>query len=374
MCCVYCFYRDIVDHRARAVSSRMDEATMRALVDRAFGLAPDARVTFAFQGGEPTLAGLDFFRAFTGYVEERRERQHVSYALQTNGHALTPEWADFLHKHRFLVGVSVDAYRELHDSLRMDMAFGPTHARVMDSLRMLRKESVDFNVLTVLSAELARHPQRAFKFYRREKIDYVQFIPCLAGLDGKGVDHALTPQAFYTFYRVFFDQWLHEIEAGRFFSVGFFDNVMDLTLGRWPQQCGMLGRCAPQFVVESTGDVYPCDFYALDKWCCGNIVHDSLEDMAGCETMRAFLSEPRRECAACADCPFEGVCYRNCKRLNSAYYDETYCGYRAFLEYAWEPLGQVARVLTTQGVVCRGASRMCPTMRSPAIRTFRAWL
>lgn len=348
MRCEYCFYRDVADHREQAVRARMDERTMRALVDLALGLDPEAQVTFAFQGGEPTLAGLDFFRAFVGYVDERRERQRVSYALQTNAHALTPAWAEFFSAHRFLVGVSVDAYREMHDSLRHDAAGGPTHARVMSSMRMLREAGVDFNVLTVLTAQLARHPQLAFRFYQRERIDYVQLIPCLAGLGGEGAEHALTPRGFFSFYRTFFDLWLREVRAGRYLSVGLFDNVMELSLGQVPQQCGMLGRCAPQFVVESNGDVYPCDFYALDEYRCGNVREDSLEEMATCETMRAFLAEPRRSCAACADCPFERICHRNCKRLSSAYYDETYCGYRAFLEHAYEPLARVARMLVAR--------------------------
>ena len=304
----------------------MSEETVHALVDRALGLGPDAQVTFAFQGGEPTLAGLDFFRAFTAYVDAHRTNQTVSYALQTNGHSLTPEWAAFFREHGFLVGVSVDAYRELHDSLRGDIRLEPTHARVMESIRMLREAGVEFNVLTVLSAQLARHPQRVFKFY------------------------ALTPRAFFSFYRTFFELWLREARAGCAFSVGLFDNVMQLSLGQWPQACGMLGRCAPQFVVESNGDVYPCDFYALDEYRCGNIREDSLEEMASCEVMRGFLSEPRRECAACADCPFEGICHRNCKRLNASYYDETYCGYREFLEHAYEPLAETARALVRQQI------------------------
>ncbi|HIY51950.1 MAG TPA: radical SAM protein [Candidatus Olsenella avicola] len=349
MRCSYCFYRDVADHRAHAVRERMSAETVRALVDRALALGDDAQVTFAFQGGEPTLAGLDFFRDFTGYVDERRTNQNVSYALQTNAHTITPEWAEFFREHAFLVGVSVDAYRELHDGLRKDIALGPTHARVMESVRMLCEAGVDFNVLTVLSAQLARHPQRVFKFYQREKIDYVQLIPCLAGFDGEGAEYALTPRAFFSFYRAFFDLWLREVQAGHVISVGLFDNVMQLSLGQYPQACGMLGRCAPQFVVESNGDVYPCDFYALDEYRCGNVREDSLEDMASCEAMRTFLAEPRRPCAACADCPFEGICHRNCKRLNASYYDDEYCGYRAFLEHAYEPLARVARMLVSRG-------------------------
>lgn len=345
--CSYCFYRDVADHRAHAVRERMDEKTVHALIDRALGLGDDTHVTFAFQGGEPTLAGLDFFRAFTGYVDARRTDQTVSYALQTNGHTLTPEWAELFCAHDFLVGVSVDGAAAFHDALRKDIALGPTHARVMESVHLLRAAGVDFNVLTVLSAQLADHPREVFEFYRSEKIDYVQLIPCLAGLDGAGEEHALTPRAFFSFYHTFFDLWLEEARAGHVVSVGLFDNIMRMALGQYPPACGMLGQCAPQFVVEGNGDVYPCDFYALDEHRCGNVREDSLEELAGCETLRAFIAEPRRSCAACADCPFEGICHRNCKRQSAALYDEKYCGYRAFLEYAYEPLALVARMLVS---------------------------
>ena len=107
----------------------------------------------------------------------------------------------------------------------------------------------------------------------------------------------------------------------------------------------MLGHCAPQFVVESNGDVYPCDFYVLDQYRCGNIRENTLLELATCETMKGFLKEPRRSCAACGDCPFEGICHRNCKRLNSAYYDDRDCGYRELLEYAGERMQQIARTL-----------------------------
>ena len=344
--CAYCFYRDVADHRARAVLPLMDAATSHAVVDRALAVGPDVQVTFAFQGGEPTLAGLGFFRDFTSYVDTRRADQHVSYALQTNGYTLDAEWADFLADHNFLVGISVDGPAKLHDVLRPDAALKPTHARVMESIRLLHEAGVDVNVLTVLSAEVARHPRELFDFYVAERLDYVQLIPCLADLDGEADEHALTPQAFAAFYQEFFDLWLAEVERGHYISVALFDTVMQLALGQVPQACGALGVCAPQYVVEANGDVYPCDFYALDEWRLGNIRESSLDGLSAAPAMRAFLSEPRRACEACKDCPFERVCHRGCKRTNASYYDETYCGYRAFLEYAVQPLARVAHLLT----------------------------
>ncbi len=346
MRCRYCFYADVAEHRAQKSHGVMNDEVMSALVDRALALGDDAEITFAFQGGEPTCAGLDFFGRFCERVDARRTNQTVHYALQTNGYVIDEAWAAFLKEHGFLVGVSLDGYRDLHDWLRPDAAGAGTFDRVMGAVETLRAAGVDFNILTVLTAQLARHPQKLYRFYQRNGLDYIQLIPCLPGLEeDEGSAFSLTPELFASFYRVFFRLWLEEFRRGTYRSVTLFDNVIPLFAGRPPQQCGMLGSCAPQFVVESSGEVYPCDFYVLDRYRMGSIVDDSLEELARSEPLRAFLAEPRRPCSQCADCPFEGICHRNCKRLNVAYYTEDYCGYRAFLEEAAPAMAQIARGL-----------------------------
>lgn len=345
MRCRYCFYADVADHRQVRSHGVMRPATARALIDRALALGEDADITFAFQGGEPTLAGLDFFRAFTAYVEEHRMRQTIHYALQTNGYLVDDEWAAFFREHDVLVGVSLDGDAELHDWLRPDAAGEGTFSRVMDAIALLRREGVQFNILTVLTDQLARHPQRLYRFYRAQGFDYVQLIPCLPGLDGESDAYSLEPEAFASFYKTFFRLWAADYRAGRPMSVTLFDNLVPMFAGHRPQQCGMLGACAPQFVVEGNGDVYPCDFYVLDRYRLGNVVTDTLEDMATAPALAAFLNEPRRACSACADCPFEGICHRNCKRMNVSYYRADWCGYRDFLEYAAPAMAQIARTL-----------------------------
>lgn len=214
----------------------------------------------------------------------------------------------------------------------------------MGGVRLLRETGVDVNVLSVLTSQMAAHPQRVFSFIKREGITHIQFIPCLPGLDDEHDAFSLAPREFSSFYRRLFDLWWRELGAGNYVSIWLFENIMQMALGQFPSQCGMLGRCAPQFVVESDGSVYPCDFYALDEHRVGDIRNDDLEAMATCEAMHAFLREPRRACSQCADCPLEGMCHRNCKRLNIAYYDEGYCGLREFLEYAYPGLQRVARM------------------------------
>ena len=345
MRCRYCFYCDVAAHREERRARVMGWDVADAIIERALAVAPDAHVSFAFQGGEPTLAGLDFFRSFVARVEERRDRQQVSWALQTNGYLIDGEWAAFFREHGFLIGVSVDAYRDLHDSMRPDAHGAATYARVMGGVRLLRESGVDVNILSVLTSQMAAHPQRVFSFIKREGITHIQFIPCLPGLDDEHDAFSLGPREFSSFYRRLFDLWWRELGAGSYVSIWLFENIMQMALGQLPSQCGMLGRCAPQFVVESDGSVYPCDFYALDEYRVGDIRNDDLEAMATCEAMHAFLREPRRACSQCADCPFEGMCHRNCKRLNIAYYDEGYCGLREFLEYAYPGLQRVARMI-----------------------------
>lgn len=323
----------------------MDDETMRALVDRALELSEDADITFAFQGGEPTCAGLGYFERFVTYVEERGQRQTVHFALQTNGYVIDDAWAEFFARHGFLVGVSLDGYRELHDWLRPDARGEGTYRRVMGAIEALRDHGVEFNILTVLTAQLAKHPLKLYKFYQREQLDYAQLIPCLPGLDDTEDEFSLTPELFSSFYKSFFRLWADEFQHGTYRSVTLFDNLIPMFAGVRPQQCGMLGSCSPQFVVESTGDVYPCDFYVLDQYLLGNVKTDSLADLAAAPALQTFLAEPRRPCSACADCPFEGICHKNCKRLNIAYYREDWCGYRDFLEDAAPAMQRIARAL-----------------------------
>ena len=164
----------------------------------------------------------------------------------------------------------------------------------MDAIARLRAHGVAFNILTVLTAQLAKHPQKLYRFYQREDFDYIQLIPCLPGLDDTEDEYSLTPELFASFYKAFFRLWVEGVPARPVRSVTLFDNLIPLFAGVRPQQCGMLGACAPQFVVESSGDVYPCDFYVLDEYRLGNIVTDSLEDLAAAPALAAFLSEPRR--------------------------------------------------------------------------------
>lgn len=343
--CKYCFYADVSEHREVKSNGIMKEDTMVKLIHEALK-EEYSDITFAFQGGEPTVAKISYFKSFVKEVKNiKKDYQKIHYALQTNAYTLDDEWCSFFHEHDFLIGVSLDGYKENHNYFRLAMKQTTTYQRVMQSIACLRKHDVQFNILTVLSAQLAKHPQKLYRFYKEQKFDYIQLIPCLSGLDEAQNEFSLNPKLFASFYKTFYDLWLKDFQKGDYMSVTLFDNIIPMYRGVSPQQCGMLGHCAPQFVVESDGSIYPCDFFVLDTYCAGNIHEHTIEEIGKSKPMLDFLTEKKRTTPLCDTCAFKKICFGNCKRLNTTYFDDTYCGYQDFLTHAYPTMIEIAKTL-----------------------------
>ena len=246
------------------------------------------RVNFVFQGGEPTLAGLDYFVRFTEIVS-KWDGIAVSYALQTNAYNLDDVWCEFLKKYKFLVGVSFDILPDAHDETRVDQKDEGTYSKVLNSISILKKHHVEFNVLCTLTNSVARHPERVWKQLVKHDIDYVQFTPCLGELEDKESVYALTPKRFASFYTQIFHYWYNDYKAGKYRSIKFFDDVVNQIILGYPTSCGMDGKCRPQLVVEADGSVYPCDFYCLDEYKLGNLVTQTVDEVLACENVKKFL-------------------------------------------------------------------------------------
>lgn len=349
--CRYCFYHDVSEQREQKSYGIMEEAIMKQLIQKAFAcLDEDGQVTFAFQGGEPTVAGLPFFRSFCAEVKQyKKKTQTVHYAIQTNGIVLDDAWGAFLKEEQFLVGVSLDGYESNTDFFRYDARKKGAYRSIMKGIHVLQKYQVDFNILTVLTSKLAKHPKALYEYYKEQKFNYVQLIPCLPSLDVNELqdEYRLTPHDFANFYKVFYDLWLKDYQKGKYMSVTLFDNVIPMFADIPPQQCGMLGFCSAQLVVEGNGSVYPCDFYVLDEYACGNISEQSVMEILEHQNMKKFLKEKKRIGEACSTCPFYRVCRSGCKRQNIVYFDEddTYCGYQDFLQHAAYSMMQIAKQL-----------------------------
>jgi len=341
--CKYCFYHDVASHREVRSYGNMSDMTQDSIIEKTLDVEENAFISYAFQGGEPTLAGLEFFYKFISKVKQhKKDTQVIQYSIQTNGTLLNDEWAKLFKENNFLVGLSLDGYKDNHDYFRITNQNTETYLNVYKSLELLRKYEIDFNVLTVLTEQLAKHPQKLYNFYKDNKISHIQLIPCLPDLSSISTLFALTPKRFASFYKGFYDLWVRDLRNNDYMSVGLFDNIIPMYRGVPPQQCGMVGNCAFQFVIESDGSVYPCDFFVLDHYNCGNINTETIKEIAKNKIIHSFIHEPKRMCNECNTCPFLEMCHGNCKRLNVTYFDEEYCGYKEFLLHSQESMKEIA--------------------------------
>lgn len=312
MRCRYCFYADVSAHRETACYGLMDETTLNTLIRRAFAYA-DGHVSFAFQGGEPLLAGKAFFRRVIALQKQYNTRRlPVTNAVQTNGTLIDDEWAEIFRAGGFLVGVSADGTQALHDLYRMDAANAPTHAQVMRGIGILQKHRIDYNILCVVTEQAAAAPEAVFDALAPHR--YLQFIPCLDELDGQKRAFSLNAQTYGDFLIRTFDRYEKAWRKNHPVSIRTFDNWVGMLLGRPPESCGMSGRCGQYYLIEADGSVYPCDFYVLDAWRMGNINDASFFNLAKSEVGETFrkLSIPLNE--ACLSCPYAPLCRGGCRR------------------------------------------------------------
>lgn len=353
MRCRYCFYADEASKRETASFGLMSLQTLNAVLTRA--LAEVTRsITIAFQGGEPTLAGLPFFEEAVR-ICKKRNRNHcdISFALQTNGLLIDEAWCNFLAENRFLVGVSLDGPKGLHDANRLDAEGRGTYSRVMHALQLLQSRRVDTNILSVITADAAGGVRKSYSFFARSGFDYQQYIPCLDPLDEVRGGHpwSLTPERFGQYLKAAFDCWYQDAVRGQKRYHRYFDNLLLMMNGQPPEACGMAGVCGMQYVVEADGSVYPCDFYMLDRYRLGNLNTDTFAQLDARRREIGFVEQSAAVEEDCKACKWGPLCRGGCRR-DRDYFEQGiqknyYCAaYKSFFEYAWPRLQRLYTMLT----------------------------
>ncbi|NLX83727.1 MAG: SPASM domain-containing protein, partial [Clostridiales bacterium] len=298
-------------------------------------------ITFAFQGGEPTLMGACFYREWLRLVKKHNARRlPVHYALQTNGVAVDDALMDVLADGNFLVGVSLDGTKDIHDSRRKTARGEGSYDRALHTIRRLHRRQIAYNILCVVDEAVAKAPDAVYDALRAH--GYIQFIPCL---DPIGADtRQLRPKSYGQFLIAVFDRYERDIRTGHYVSVNVFDNWVRILRGQPPTACNMTGHCSPNYVAESNGNIYPCDFYCLDEWLLGNITESSLYTIAKAERLHAFLTESRAHPGSCISCPFYTLCRTGCKRDHVRGLNRLCEGFKLFFEQRAPALMELAKV------------------------------
>ena len=352
MRCRYCFYSDISTLRETPSYGIMTEETIDKILDNVFTDVVDGdEVSFGFQGGEPTMAGLPWFLYFAEAVNQRKKGTVINYAFQTNGLLLDGPWCEFFHDNNFLIGLSIDAGKRFHDRNRLSSLGEGTYDSCLKAKELLEKHKVEYNILCVLTNEIAKDPERIWRFIVNENIRYIQFIPCLEPPPGSADDvknrgNILRPGFFANFYTRLLPWWITELEKDNYISVKLFDDVVNYFFKGIPSSCGINGQCHNQYVVEADGSVFPCDFYCFDNHKAGNLKDTSLRDLFYSLKVQSFLSEKIEMPKLCRSCRFSKACRGGCKRMRNVMYagkDDALCGFKSFLDKCIVPLEQTVQ-------------------------------
>jgi uncharacterized protein len=292
---------------------------------------------FGWQGGEPTLAGLDFFKKVVSLQQNYGESgQIIGNALQTNGTLLNEEWAKFLAKYKFLVGLSLDGPKDIHDRYRKTIGGKSVWKKVMESSELLKNNKVEFNILCVVSRANVNRVKEVFKFFTQNGFRYLQFIPALeADLTGKRAPFSISSKQYGKFLCELFDLWKYNPKIA---SIRIFNGILAYQQGNPKGCCTFEKDCADYLLVEWSGDVYPCDFFVQQKYKLGNILKESLTLLKKKRDI-SFKMFKRDLSKDCFNCKWLELCYGGCIKdrifPDNLHPDKSYfCeGYKKFFQY-----------------------------------------
>jgi uncharacterized protein len=308
--CRYCFYLEKEKLYPNERQWRMSDEVLEEYIQQYIQDQPVPEINFAWQGGEPTLLGVEFFRKVVGLQRKHAGGRKISNALQTNGTLLDNEWCEFLAAHKFLIGLSIDGPRELHDQYRVDKRQKPTFDAVMRGLELLRKHKVDFNTLTVVNRTNSQQPLEVYRFLKEIGSEFLQFIPLVerrayAQPKTPGFDFAEPPEPgqpggpqspvtewsveaklYGNFLCAIFDEWVRQ-DVGRVF-VQLFDAALGNWMGLGSSLCVFAEKCGAALAIEHNGDLYSCDHYVYPKYHLGNILNQSLGGMVRSDRQTKF--------------------------------------------------------------------------------------
>lgn len=374
--CKYCYYLEKANLysqvNANTQAYRMSDEVLERYISNYIASQPteNPRVVFAWQGGEPTLLGIDFFEKAIRLQQKYTDGRRMENTLQTNGMFITEEWAAFFKKHDFLIGISIDGPQDLHDAYRKNQGGQGSWKRVMESIRLLKKHGVRFNTLTVINRLNAQYPLRVYEFLKKIGSTWMQFIPIqerratdksellrLVANDYEGetvvTDESVLPAQWGNFLIQVFDQWVR-YDVGKVF-VKQFDCALEAWCGYNPTACVLSRYCGDGLVMEHNGDVFTCDHFVYPQFKLGNIKEKSLQEMALSEKQERFGNDKWSTLSAqCKNCKYLQACNGECPKHRFVVNDDGekvayLCkGYYAFFDYA-APFLHAMRTLMKQG-------------------------
>ena len=354
--CKYCYYVSKPKELYPQVKSfLMTDETLSSFIKQYIEAMPQY-CSFHWQGGEPLLAGKDFFKKVVSLQNTHRlPNQIITNALQTNGTLLDEEWCDFFRENHFLIGISIDGAPQWHDYYRKDRNGNNTFYQTWAGLELLEKTGVDFNVLVTLNNRNISHGGNIYRYFTNRNIRHLQFIPIVERTkDGRIADFSCNAEQYGKFLLETFEIWFNR-DIGKV-SVRFFDNVIHTILYGQSEMCCYARRCANAFVLEFNGDLYVCDHFVFPEWKIGNILETPLVELLQSSKIEEFAKLKTELPDVCKDCEFLNYCWSGCPKHHipsdtSAKRVNYLCqSYKMFFSKSLDKFEVLARHLISSGV------------------------
>lgn len=390
--CVYCFYLEKQALFGAGERYRMPDAVLAAFIGRYISSQPTPVVEFVWQGGEPTLLGLDFFRRVVELQRPFAQAKTITNSLQTNGTLLDDEWCRFLKQHNFMVGISLDGPREIHDRYRRDRQGEGSFDAVIRGLQLLQKHRVEYNVMAGVARETARRPLEVYRFFKDEGVEFIQFVPIIERLPGAAEQEfglslagpaflgreepnmavtpwTVLPEEYGDFLITIYEEWVRK-DVGTTFVMNF-EWALNAWLGNPSPVCIHARQCGRALAIEHNGDLFACDHHVYPQFKLGNILTDDLHGMVEASLQSGFgvckeSALPRR----CRECEVLAACQGGCPKHRFAMspYDEPglhylCAGYRKFFRH----IRKYLRAMTTLMENGFPASRVMEAIKGPLV-------
>jgi serine-type anaerobic sulfatase-maturating enzyme len=360
--CTYCFFlsKEKLYPNSRF---RMSEETLETYIRQVLESQRAPEVTIAWQGGEPTLMGLDFFKHAMEVVHTyARPGVSIQHTMQTNGILLNDAWCEFFREQNFLIGLSLDGPQAMHDTYRVDKGGAPTFHKVLRAARLLQEHKVACNILTTVNAANADHPLEVYRFLRDEVgTNFMQFIPIVERINEQGEigfqegnqvsERSVKPEQWGTFLITIFDEWVRR-DVGTVF-VQMFDAALASWYGTPPALCLFSETCGTALALEHNGDLYSCDHFVEPKYLLGNIKNKHMIELVASDQQRQFGLHKRESLPRyCRACDVRFACHGECPKNRfietpdgEAGLNYLCAGYKAFFRHVDKPMRIMASLL-----------------------------
>lgn len=372
--CDYCFYLEKENLYGKKKSFRMPDDVLESYISKYISSQPTPEVEFVWQGGEPTLCGLDFFKKVVEFQTPLLNKKTIINSLQTNGTLLTDKWCEFLKENNFLVGISLDGPKEIHDRYRRSRGRMGTFDKVMRGLKLLQKHGVNYNAMVSVAKETAYKPLEVYQFLKNEGVTFIQFLPIIertpdekakeyglnlalpSSLDKEESNTQVTPwtveaEKYGDFLIAIFDEWVRN-DVGKI-TVMNFEWALHSWIGNPSPICVHAQQCGRSLAIEHNGDIYACDHFVYPEHHLGNIQTDNVMEMVQKSLDSGFGTEKETTLPAyCRECPVLKACWGGCPkhRFIKTAFDEPglhyLCvGYKKFFLYIRKYLKVITQLL-----------------------------